>query len=308
MTEIRLNNDIKKTVKPSDSQRINKTAQLQAGLYVVATPIGNLGDLSNRAKQTLQDVDYIACEDTRISGKLLNAFLIKKPLINYHDHSSNKDRNTILEKLQGGAKVALISDAGTPLISDPGYKLVEEAQSLDINVVAVPGPSAVATALSIAGMPTDRFMFMGFPPNKHQARLSWFEDVAKIKATLVFYESTRRLPECINDALSIFGNREAAVCRELTKKFEEVRRDNLIKLTDHYQNNGAPKGEAVVIIGPPTKESEASHSIDKENALKLALKYMSVKSASQFIAELTGSKKKELYARALELTQDQKDT
>ena len=195
MTEIGLNNDAEEKGNSSDKHRISKGATISAGLYVVATPIGNLEDLSTRAKRTLENVDFIACEDTRVSSKLLNAFLIKKPLISYHDHSSNKDRNTIIEKLQAGARIALISDAGTPLISDPGYKLVEEAQSLGINVIAVPGPSAVATALSIAGIPTDKFMFMGFPPNKHQARISWFKDAAKIKATLVFYESTRRLPD-----------------------------------------------------------------------------------------------------------------
>jgi 16S rRNA (cytidine1402-2'-O)-methyltransferase len=308
MTEIGLNKDTEQKGSSSDNQRISKEAPISAGLYVVATPIGNLEDLSNRAKRILESVDFIACEDTRISSKLLNAFLIKKPLISYHEHSSDKDRNTIIVKLQAGASIALISDAGTPLISDPGYKLVMEVQNLGINVVAIPGPSAVATALSIAGMPTDRFMFMGFPPNKHQARLSWFEEAAKIKATLVFYESTRRLPDCIKDAFSVFGDREVAVCRELTKKFEEVRRDTLLNISNYYQVNGAPKGEAVVIIGPPKKERDPEHSIDKENTLKLALQYMSVKSASQFVAELTGSRKKELYARALELTQDNKDT
>jgi 16S rRNA (cytidine1402-2'-O)-methyltransferase len=302
MTEAGLNDGINFNGDHADKDRLKKQSPISNGLYIVATPIGNLEDLSPRAKRVLETVDFIACEDTRISSKLLSAFLIKKPLIAYHEHSGSRDRDNIIQKLQSGKKVALISDAGTPLISDPGYKLVAEVQDLEIPVFAIPGPSAVTTALSIAGMPTDRFLFMGFPPNKQQARRKWFEDVAKTNASLVFYESTRRLPESIEDALSIFGDRVAAVCRELTKKFEEVRRNDLSKLLAYYHENGAPKGEAVVIIAPAKNTEDANLTIDQEHALKLALKHMSVKSASQFIADLTGQRKKEIYQQALELS------
>ncbi|UTW55483.1 16S rRNA (cytidine(1402)-2'-O)-methyltransferase [Kordiimonas sp. SCSIO 12610] len=306
MTETGSKHDDSKDIAQSEKTRVSKQSRISNGLYIVATPIGNLEDLTPRAKRVLENVDYIACEDTRISSKLLNAFLIKKPLIAYHEHSSSKDRERLLNKLQQGETIALISDAGTPLISDPGYKLVAEAQDLKIAVYAIPGAAAVTTALSIAGLPTDRFLFMGFPPNKQQARQKWFDGVSKIQASLVFYESTRRLPECISDAYTVFGNRMAAVCRELTKKFEEVRRDNLLSLMEYYRDNGAPKGEAVVIIGPPENiDDDALLSFDQDKAIKLALKHMSVKSASQFIAELTGKRKKEIYARAIELSNDE---
>jgi len=280
--------------------------KLSAGLYVVATPIGNLGDMSRRAKETLEAVDVIACEDTRVTAKLMNAFLMKKPLIAYHEHNGAMQRPRILAKISEGQAVALVSDAGTPLISDPGYKLVEEAQNDGLKVVAIPGPCALVTALSLAGLPTNKFTFLGFPPNKQKARLDWFTAEAASDATLVFYESARRLPACLKDAAEILGPRSAAVCRELTKKFEEVVKGNLNELTEHYENQGSPKGEIVVVIEGAAKKQADSEmgSVDLDKALTLALEHMSVKSAATFISELLGIKRKQVYSRALELAKE----
>lgn len=276
---------------------------LKPGLYVVATPIGNLGDISARAKHVLGSVDVIACEDTRVSAKLLTANLIKKPLLPYHEHNGATQRPRILAMLAEGKKVALVSDAGTPLISDPGFKLVAEAQDEGHYVTAIPGPCAAIMALSLAGLPTDRFLFLGFPPNKSKARQTWFHVERQTPASLVFYESAKRLPECLRDAAAVFGPRHGAVCRELTKRFEEVVRGDLNTLAARYADTGAPKGEIVVVIGPPEKTTAAdSQQIDAETMLAAALKHMSVKSAAAFVAELTDVPKKQLYSRALELT------
>lgn len=276
---------------------------LKPGLYVVATPIGNLGDISARAKHVLGQVDAIACEDTRVTAKLLTANLIKKPLLAYHENNGAVQRPKLLAMLAEGKKVALVSDAGTPLISDPGFKLVAEAQDDGHYVTAIPGPCAAIMALSLAGLPTDRFLFLGFPPNKSKARQTWFHVERQIPASLVYYESAKRLPESLRDAAEVLGNREAAVCRELTKRFEEVVRGDLSTLAAHYAEAGAPKGEIVVVIGPPEKSAPSdSQQIDAETMLTAALKHMSVKSAAAFVAELTDIPKKQLYSRALELT------
>lgn len=277
---------------------------LPAGLYVVATPIGNLGDISARALEVLKGVDLVACEDTRVTAKLLTAKLIKKPLVAYHEHNGAIQRPKLLEKLTSGARIALVSDAGTPMISDPGFKLVAEAQDAGHLVTAIPGPCAAITALSLAGLPTDRFLFMGFPPNKSGARQNWFEAEKRTQASLVFYESARRLPDCLQDAHMILGDRQAAVCRELTKKFEECRRGSLAELAAHYQEAGAPKGEVVMVIAPPSPANDEAGGTetDAETLLKAALQHMSVKSAAAFVADITGEKKKTLYSRALELT------
>ena len=270
---------------------------------MVATPIGNLGDMSRRAKETLEAADIIACEDTRVTAKLMTAFLMKKKLVPYHEHNGAAQRPRLLERIREGGVVALVSDAGTPLISDPGYKFVEEAQDEGLNVVAIPGPSAVVTALSIAGLATDRFLFMGFSPNKSAARKTWFEAEKETSATLVYYESARRLEDCLRDAAEVLGHRQAAVCRELTKKFEEVVRGTLPELIARYQDADTPRGEIVVVI-EGNKETAASGktAINTDETLKLALKHMTVKSAAAFVAELTGEKKKPLYTRALELS------
>ncbi|NVJ99564.1 MAG: 16S rRNA (cytidine(1402)-2'-O)-methyltransferase [Alphaproteobacteria bacterium] len=283
---------------------IGSETKLGAGLYVVATPIGNLGDMTDRARDMLKRADLIACEDTRVTAKLLTANLIKKPLVPYHEHNGAAMRPKLLAKIAAGEAVALVSDAGTPLISDPGFKLVAEAQDAGHHVTAAPGPCAAIMALSLAGLPTDRFLFMGFPPNKSGARQSWFTAEEKTHASLVFYESARRLPECLQDAAQTLGDRNAAICRELTKKFEEVRRGTLADLAAHYAEAGAPKGEVVVVIGPPPHKDEAGGGtdMDTEHLLEAALKHMSVKSAAAFVAEITGEKKKALYSRALEIS------
>lgn len=278
-----------------------KGGPLAPGLYVVATPIGNLGDMTDRAKAVLAQVDLIACEDTRVTQKLLSYLMIRKPMLPYHEHNGPAMRPKLLEKLAGGARIALVSDAGTPLISDPGFKLVDAVCEAGHRVTPIPGPSAAITALSVAGLPTDRFLFMGFPPAKAAARRDWFEAEKTTRASLVFYESARRLPESLRDAADVLGPRPAAVARELTKKFEEVRRDDLISLADHYEAAGAPKGEIVVVIGASEEKASTGTAIDADKALKLALGHMSTKSAARFVADLLGLKRKDLYDRALEI-------
>jgi 16S rRNA (cytidine1402-2'-O)-methyltransferase len=278
--------------------------KLSPGLYVVATPIGNLGDMTRRAKETLMAADLVACEDTRVTAKLMNAFLIKKPLLPYHEHNGAAQRPKILAKIREGGVVALVSDAGTPLISDPGYKLVEEAHKDGLKVVAIPGPSALITALSLAGLPTNRFVFLGFPPNKQKARRDWFAAEQATGATLVFYENNKRLPACLKDAAISLGDRNAAVCRELTKKFEEVVKDDLTGLAEHYAQIGPPKGEIVVVIEGPQKHlaQQAPDQAELDRALTLALEHMSVKSAAAFVSELLDIKRKQVYSRALEIS------
>jgi len=282
--------------------------KLSAGLYVVATPIGNLGDISARALEVLSAVDVIACEDTRVTAKLLNAYLIKKPLLAYHEHNGAAQRPKLLEKMAGGSAVALVSDAGTPLISDPGYKLVDETRNAGITVTACPGPSALVTALSLAGLPTNRFLFLGFAPHKKKARQDWFAAEARTNASLVFYENAKRLPACLADAAEILGARPGAVCRELTKKFEQVVRNDILGLAAHYAESGPPKGEVVVVISTPDKMALADKgdTAEIDRALQLALEHMSVKSAARFVAELTGAKRNQVYSRALELAADKK--
>lgn len=279
---------------------------LKAGLYVVATPIGNLGDISRRALETLSSADLVACEDTRVTAKLMNAFLLKKPLLPYHEHNGAVQRPKILARIREGGAVALVSDAGTPLISDPGYKLVEEAQTEGLHVVSIAGPSALIAALSIAGLPTSEFTFLGFPPNKHKARIDWFSAHSQTDATLVFYESAKRLAACLSDASTVLGGRKVAVCRELTKKFEEVVKGDLHELAARYEANGPPKGEIVVVLEGAAKAtgSEDANAAEMDRALSLALEHMSVKTAAAFVAELLKMRRGQVYSRALALSKD----
>lgn len=278
------------------------TDRIKSGLYVVATPIGNLGDITARALRVLKAADVIACEDTRMTAKLMTAFGMKGRLIAYHEHNGDAQRPKILASLDKGEVVALVSDAGTPLISDPGYKLVQAVQETGHLVTTCPGPSALITALTLAGMATDRFTFAGFPPHKSSGRHSFYGSFAEYDSTLVFYESARRLTDSLMDAMAELGDREASVCRELTKKFEEIRRAPLSQLIDHYTQAGNPKGEVVLVIERgEAKEPEQHHALSTEALLVKALGYLSVKDASAFVADLTGEKKKTLYARALEI-------
>lgn len=271
----------------------------EAGLYVVATPIGNLRDITLRALDVLGAVDRVYAEDTRVARKLLDAYGLKPRLAAYHDHSDDAARADILAALDAGESVALISDAGTPLISDPGFKLTRAAIAAGHRVYPIPGASALLAGLVIAGLPSDRFMFAGFLPAKQHARREALEALAAIDATLVFYESGPRLAESLADMAHVLGDRAAAVTRELTKMFEEARRDHLPALAAHYAEAGPPKGEIVVIVGPAPAREISDEALDA--FLREALAQGGVKDAAQAAADQLGVSRKRAYARALEL-------
>jgi 16S rRNA (cytidine1402-2'-O)-methyltransferase len=272
---------------------------LAPGLYIVATPIGNLRDITLRALDVLKGADAVLCEDTRITSRLFSAYGIDRPLVAYHDHNARKVMPRILDRLRDGQVLALVSDAGTPLVSDPGYRLVRQAVKNGVAVTPIPGASAMLAALAVAGLPTDRFLFAGFLPEKSGARKRALEDVADIGATLVFYESPRRLAASLADMADVLGARDAAVCRELTKLHEEARRGPLDELARHYNEAGAPRGEVVVLVGPPAEAEEPVQDVDA--LLRAALEETSLKDAAARVARLTGAPKREVYNRALEL-------
>ena len=280
----------------SDSSQLRVKAQ--AGLYIIATPIGNLKDITLRALDTLAACDLIVCEDTRVTGKLLAHYGIKKPLLSYNDHNGGERRPKILSELAAGKSVALVSDAGTPLISDPGYKLVREAMERGIYVSALPGASAALAALCLSGLPSDRFFFAGFLPAKKEACRKDIRLLAGIPATLVLFESARRLPETLKLLHEELGERAAAVSREITKLYEETRRGSLQELHEFYQASGAPKGEVVIVIGPPGKKEISAGDIDER--LKELLSSHSVKEAAAMLAKETGRPRKEIYQMALQ--------
>lgn len=274
------------------------TSPLPPGLYIVATPIGNLGDMTRRAIETLGRCDLVACEDTRVTGKLLNLLGLHKPMRRYDDHASEGAREALLAEMAVKA-VALVSDAGTPLISDPGYRLVREARARGIAVTSLPGASAVVTALSMAGLPTDRFLFAGFLPNKEKARGDVLAELAAVTATLVFYETGPRLVASLEAIAEHLPGREVAVARELTKLHEECRGGSAEDLAAHYSAHPA-KGEIVLLIGPPGEaEAPADDVIDAE--LRAALAEMSTSQAAGKVAKAHGLDRKALYARAMEL-------
>jgi 16S rRNA (cytidine1402-2'-O)-methyltransferase len=280
---------------------------LAAGLYVVATPIGNAGDISLRALGVLGGAHVVACEDTRTTGKLLAMHGIKARLTAYHEHNAERARPALLERLERGEAVALVSDAGTPLISDPGYRLVSEARDAGAVVTPVPGASAPIAALSIAGLPTDRFMFAGFLPNRRGPRKRAIAELAAVPATLVILESARRLAACLADLTDILGPRPAAVTRELTKRFEEVRRGPLDALAAHYNEAGPPKGEIVLVVAPPDGHATDT-ALDQtaiDGLLRHALETRSLRDAAQAVAADTGLPRRQLYNRALELKSGQ---
>ena len=270
----------------------------ESGLYVVATPIGNLADMSQRAVAILSAADIVAVEDSRVTGKLLHHLGLKKKMRRYNDYSSEGDRESLVAAARDGV-VALVSDAGTPLISDPGFKLVRSAREAGVTVYSAPGPSAAIAALSICGLPTDRFLFAGFLPSKAKARGDALLELADIKATLVFYESGPRLGATLTAAAEILGNREAAVARELTKKFEEVVTGTLSELAARYADIEA-KGEIVVIVGPPAENAVIDDG-DVEAALAEALQTMPVSKAAGQIAKRFGLERGKVYARATEM-------
>lgn len=281
---------------------------LPGGLSLVSTPIGNLGDITLRALATLAAADVIACEDTRVTRKLLDHYGIATPTTPYHEHNASSARPKILARLAAGQAVALVSDAGTPLISDPGYKLVVAARDAGHAVTAVPGPSALLAALASAGLPTDRFFFEGFLPAKTSQRRARIAELSNISATLILYESGPRLEESLADLATEFGAREAAVCRELTKLHEEIRKDSLPELAQHYATDQAEtRGEIVIVIAPPAA-SEKQLSADEIDALILAsLTRVSVKNAVAEIVEATGLPRRDIYQRALVLAKEKDD-
>ena len=275
---------------------------LPGGLYLVATPIGNLGDISLRALETLAAADVIACEDSRVTRKLIEHYGIATQLTPYHEHNAAEARPRLLARLADGQSVALVSDAGTPLISDPGYKLVRAACAAGHAVTAVPGASAVLTALSAAGLPTDRFFFEGFLPPSQAARQRRIAALASIPASLVLFESGPRLPAALADLASTLGSRDAAICRELTKLHEEIRRGPLDELARHYAAGGETRGEIVIVVAPPRGGGKNADDIDE--LLRRALARVSVKDAVGEVAFATGRPRREVYQRALALTKD----
>ena len=270
---------------------------LSPGLYIVATPIGNLGDLSPRAAGVLARADVIAVEDSRVTAGLLRHIGAKRPMTPYHDHNAGAVRPGLIARMATEA-VALVSDAGTPLISDPGYKLVRDARAAGRHVVTIPGPCAAVAALTLAGLPTDRFLFLGFLPSKAKARADAIAEVAGVRATLVLYESGPRLAACLAALAEGLGDREAAVTRELTKRFEEAVTGPLSALAARYAD-APPRGEIAVVVAPPG--AAPTVRIDADAALREALTRLPTGQAASEVAKATGLDRKTLYARALEL-------
>lgn len=274
---------------------------LKPGLYVTATPIGNLGDITYRAVETLRAADLILCEDTRQTAKLCAAYAIKTPRSVYHDHNGARARPAILEKLTSGARICLVSDAGTPLLADPGFKLVRDAIEAGVDIVPIPGPSALVAALSAGGVPTDRFTFGGFPPPKSAARRRFLEDFADAPGALVFFETGARIAASLADMASVFGDRPAVVARELTKMHETMYRDRLGALAASFAEHDV-KGEIVILVHPAPDADLAPEKIDA--FLRQALATMSVREAAAAAATSLSMPRREAYARALALKAD----
>jgi 16S rRNA (cytidine1402-2'-O)-methyltransferase len=277
--------------------------RLAAGLYLVATPIGNLRDITLRALEMLAAADLVACEDTRVTRKLFDHYGLSAPLMPYHDHNAETARPKILARIAAGDAVALVSDAGTPLISDPGFKLVRDATAAGLAVTAAPGASAVLMALTVAGLPTDRFFFEGFLPSRSAARRTRIAELARIPATLVLYESGPRLADALSDLAEGLGARAAAVCRELTKLHEEVRRGTLETLARDYAAGAETRGEIAIVIAPP--DAPAPSGAEEIDALlRAALTRVSLKDAVAEVAAATGEQRRAVYSRALELARN----
>ena len=269
----------------------------------MATPIGNADDISRRAIETLKSCATIACEDTRVTGPLMARLGITTPLLAYHEHNAARMRPAILARLRAGEALALVSDAGTPLVSDPGYKLVRAAIAEGLSVTTIPGPSAVLAALVLSGLPSNRFMFAGFPAPKGAARRRELQELSAVPATLIFFESANRLQATLADMAAVLGEREAAVAREMTKMFEEVRRGNLAALAGHYASAGAPKGEVAIVVGPPAAQARPDDA-EVNHLLVSALATESLRDAVASVTAATGLPRREIYARALRLAKD----
>lgn len=290
--------------KHSRARRKSGLDELAAGLYVTATPIGNARDVTLRALDVLEGADLIAAEDTRVTAKLLAIFGIAKPLTAYNDHNGSRERPRLLARLKGGARVVLVSDAGTPLVSDPGYKLVREALAAGIQVHAIPGASAPLAALALAGLPTDRFFFAGFLSAKQGERRQALQELKSVRATLIFFEAPQRLAESLADMAEILGSRPAAVARELTKLHEEVRHGDLASLAQAYAQ-APPRGEITLVVGPAGEPETDFSRVD--SALDKALVFMPVRAAVDLVAEMLEAPRREVYARALARKNDGQD-
>lgn len=284
----------------SSPHALMQPAKLAPGLYIVATPIGNLRDITLRALDVLASADLVLAEDTRQTQKLLNAYDIKATLTAYHDHNAAKKISSIMDALNEGKIIAQVSDAGTPLVSDPGFKLVRAAVEADHAVYPLPGASALLAAVSVAGLPTDKFMFAGFLPSKTAARKKELETLKPVQASLVFFESPARILESLSDMQEILGDRSAALSRELTKRYEQTRRDNLSSLIESCKSD-PPRGEIVVTVGPPSEPMRWSEAeIDK--ALQEQIPDMGTKRAAAYVSEMSGWAKRDVYQRALSLS------
>ena len=276
---------------------------LPAGLYLVATPIGNLRDVTVRALEVLAAADLVACEDTRVTRKLLDRYGIATPLSSYHEHNAAQARPRLLARLGEGAAIALVSDAGTPLVSDPGYKLVREARASGASVTAVPGASAVLAAVTLSGLPSDRFFFEGFLPAKETARRGRIAELKRIPATLILFETGARIAGSLADLAAGLGAREAALCRELTKLHEEVRRGDLTTLAQEAAQASEPRGEMVIVVASPEPQAEVT-AVDLDSLLRQALDRVSLKEAVAEVAAVTGASRREVYQRALALDKE----
>jgi len=276
---------------------------LEPALHLVATPIGNLSDVTIRALQVLAAADVVACEDTRVTRVLLERYGIRRRVTAYHEHNADKAGPKLIAEIAAGRSVALASDAGTPLVSDPGHRLVEAALEAGIKVVPIPGASAVLAALAMAGLPSDAFFFAGFLPVKEGQRRNRLEELKPVPGTLVFFESPRRLAATLASMEEVLGDRDAAVCRELTKTFEEARRGTLGELAAHYGQADTPKGEIVICVGPPT-EAEPASAEDTDRLLLSLAAEMGASRAAGEAARMTGARKADLYRRLMELKGD----
>jgi len=273
---------------------------LKNGLYVVATPIGNMGDISSRALEVFKLVDKIVCEDTRVTKKLLSRNNIKSKTTSYHDHNANTVRPTLIKEMLNGSAMALVSDAGMPTISDPGYKLVRDCIKAELFVTVIPGPTAGLSGLVLSGLPTNRFLFVGYLPSKSEQRKRTLREISSLSASLIFYETANRLNSVLRDMKDIFGDRPAAVLRELTKLHEEARRGSLNTLSTFYRENSKPRGEIIIVVGP-AEDIEFVSDEEVAEILRVRLKTLTLKDTVFEVAKITGRPRKEVYKIAIGL-------
>lgn len=304
--ETQPNDTVGESKQMSDDSMTHMPDLASGTLYIVATPIGNASDISLRALHVLKTASVVACEDTRVTAKLFTRHGIHTSLSAYHEHNAEKARPQLIRRLKGGETVALVSDAGTPMISDPGYKLVRACIDEGLPVTTLPGPSSVLAALVLSGLPTDRFFFGGFLPQKKGPRRALLESFTAIPSTLVFLESPRRLAASLADMVSVLGERDVSISREITKLYEETRRGTLREMAEAYAAEDAPKGEAVVVVGPPGQRPEMEDA-EINALLQAALKRASLRDAVREVTDLSGLPRQAIYQRALALDNEKRD-